>query len=138
MSHPVMDRVKLDPEKVFEVQQRAEDRLCEAESWLRADLSREDWETIAEHEERERQAKAMLQPVCVSKLQLPKIVLVQVKQSVIDRFPAEYGSYKGRTFILLGEIVQMPGHVTMMDIRSKEIIPVIHDDELEMIPPNEC
>lgn len=42
------------------------------------------------------------------------------------------------TFLLLGEILQMPGHVTIMNIKDGSIRTVVHSHDLELIPPSEC
>lgn len=76
--------------------------------------------------------------VNLSDVKLPSLPLVEVSDDVIKGYPEVYEKYKNRRFIVLGEITQMPGHVTMVDIRTGEIIPVIHDNDLEMLTPEEA
>ena len=122
---------KIDPLQVFEHQRRAVQDLYELGD-------RNNFiDTLADVNDTENSVSDRVeltnavQPVSVDQLILPKLLLVKVKQKCL-KFP-EYSRYKDQCFILLGEIIQMPGHVTMVNIATKEIITVIHSDALEMM-----
>ena len=69
--------------------------------------------------------------------ELPQLPIVRVRKTRIEDYPESYGRYKGRNFLLLGEIRGMTGHVTIVDMRTGAIVPVIHDDDLECVPEEE-
>ncbi len=140
----IADMVLLDPEQVNKAQRRAEENLWNAENQTGGwEIDPEDPPADPEAAERERlteiaEYREALKPVCVGRLRLPKLPLVRVKSAVIENDETHFGRYRDRHFVLLGEIMQMTGHVTIACARTGEIIPVIHDNDLELVPPSEC
>ena len=69
--------------------------------------------------------------------ELPQLPIVRVRKTRIEDYPESYGKYEGRRFLLMGEIRGMSGHVTIVDMKTGAIVPVIHDDDLERVREEE-
>lgn len=135
--------LKVTAQDVAETQQRAEFALADIndptnETWLLPkdadDATRAKVERIRQAEM--ERAEAALHPVNADRLHLPQLPLVRLASNLAN--DESYAVLRDRTFVLMGEIAQMEGHVMVIDVRTREIIPIIHSCDLEMIPTSEA
>jgi hypothetical protein len=71
-------------------------------------------------------------------------VLKKIRQNALVRFKApldawdDYPFTKFKHYLFLGETAQMPGHCTVVDIRSGNIYVNYHTEDFEEVPAKEC
>ena len=92
-------------------------------------------------EDVEKYKKIHETPICLSECVLPQSVLVRFKKDVKDT--RNYINGEGATdikydFVLLGEVAQASGHVAIISQLSGKVYTMIHVEDLEIVPPQEC
>ena len=92
--------------------------------------------TVEHQKEMVEDARKSLTRVSVDNLKLPSAPLVRFTDFMLQQ--QGYEEYnKDDTYVILYEITQMHGHVGILNLRTKEIIPVVHSGDLEMLTPDE-
>ena len=77
-------------------------------------------------------------PINLSDCILPQLTLVRFTNRTTRSLHYIDGADFRNTFILLGDTAQAPGHVTIISQVSMKIYTMIHSEELEVVPPQEC
>lgn len=94
------------------------------------------FDSLQEYQER-------LKPIPLGRIHLPQLPFVRLDPNDPENQPEHMKKYNQpfdakKTYICLGEIAQMPGHVVVLDYITGEIYSGYHTERFEIIPVNEC
>jgi hypothetical protein len=142
MSKKIRECLKPVPEEVYEVQFQAELEECYIEQ------NKGIWEASATNEEREEAYKEVcdrLVPVNCGEVKWPRYALVRLSKdpNLLENSEEHLKLYSpdlkhGQFYIMLGEILQQPGHAILMDTETGNVMIGYHTGRFEIIPPTEC
>ena len=141
--------IKIKFEDLIEDQRFAESGLWDAEHevgpWqvLKDDAESEEELEAYNNDRKEsiEEYKERLKPQNLSLVHLPQLPLVRLDPNAPENGP-DYQQYNvfdpKKTYLCLGEIAQMPGHVVILDYRTGQIFSGYHTERFEIIPVSEA
>lgn len=135
--------IKINLEDLIKDQEYADNNLFDAENKSGLyDKSKEFFENEEEYEQSRieiiQESKERLRPRSLTEIHLPQIILVRLDMNSKENSSEYIKPFeKDKTYVCLGEIAQMPGHVVVMDYQNGEIYSGYHSTRFEIIPVNE-
>jgi hypothetical protein len=123
--------IKVNLKDLLEDQEMADTELYDAEN------NQGLWDSTSyEFNEQDRldkisECQDRLKPVELDRVHLPQLPLVRAKENDLPFNTNE-------TYVCLGEIAQMPGHVVVFDHKTGQIYSGYHSDRFEIIPASEA
>lgn len=81
-------------------------------------------------------------PISLTDCILPQMARIRIKESSKKHFrkyiPSVTESELKWGFFLLGEVLQASGHINVISDISGRVITMLHTEDFELIPPQEC
>jgi hypothetical protein len=142
MSKKIHECLTPTPEEVYKIQARAEHEqlLIEQNEGIWGEPATDEEREEALKEERDR-----LVPVNCDEVKWPQYALVRLSEDpkLMENSEEYMKRYSpdlkhGKMYIMLGEILQQPGHAIIVDGETQKVVIGYHTARFEIIPPTEC